>query len=174
MAHSSFYFQLSFCNQSLIQLGAISSSHGYGEWMRKAFRDQRQPGIMGRENTVISIVVSPPESPLWWGTLIHTSLSDFSGCQAQGCSMRDLCCCTQTPAVVCRLSSCKYEGPQSWGLNVTACRLLVVPQDVGYQFPDQDWIHVSTSQVDFSPLNDQKSSHKCCNFFSLPLAFAYN
>lgn len=85
--------------------------------MRKAFRDQRQPGIMGRENIVISIVVSPPpESPLWWGTLIHTSLSDFVRVSGLGCSMQDLCCCTQTPAVVCRLSSCNMRAPER-GLN---------------------------------------------------------
>lgn len=44
--------------------------------MRKAFRDQRQPGIMGRENIVISIVVSPPprKSTLVGDAYPHKSL----------------------------------------------------------------------------------------------------
>ena len=79
--------------------------------MRKAFRDQRRPGIMGRDNILTSIAVSPSlESPLWWETFVHTSLSFFFGVSGLGCSMQALCCGTQTPTVVC--SSCNMRAPE--------------------------------------------------------------
>ena len=64
----------------------------------------------------------------------------------------------------------QHEGSRARAQQLW-CAGLVVPQDVGYQFPDQGLnsclLH---RKVDSSPLNDQgRPPHKCC-CFSLPFS----
>lgn len=132
--------------------------------MRKAFRDQRQPGIMGRDNILTSIAVSPSlESPPWWETLIHTSLSFFFF------SMQDLCCGTRLQLWCAGPAVATWEL-QSEGSAVMVCRLSCSP-GCGISTSSDQGLNscLLHRKVDSSPLNDQgRPPHKCC--FSLPFS----